>query len=186
MPTSPDNPPPLTPPLTRPLPRPAALPAPRTDWVLYLIAADKLVKGLFVFILGIEALRLIHQNLHDTVVTWAHHLHVAPGNRYLQDLLTHTLNVSPATLRVLGFGFFLYAALYLVEGLGLAFRKVWAEWVVVISTTLFVPIEIYEIAHHFRWLKVVVLLVNILIVLYLLYRLGREHRAHQAPPPPAS
>lgn len=167
-----------------PAPQPAPLPPPKTDWVLYLIAADKLLKSLFVFILGIEALRLIHQNLHDTIVTWAHHLHVAPGNRYLQELLEHTLNVSPATLRVLGFGFFLYAALYLVEGLGLAFRKIWAEWVVVISTTLFVPVEIYEITHHFRWLKGVVLLVNVLIVLYLLYRLRREPHAHERHKPP--
>ena len=45
-------------------------------------------------------------------------------------------------------GTFLYALLYLVEGIGLLLKKHWAEYFTVVATGLFIPVEIWEV-----WLK---------------------------------
>ena len=37
-----------------------------------------------------------------------------------------------------------------------------------VGTTLFIPLEIYELTEKVSWLKIVVLLVNVAAVLYLL------------------
>ena len=153
----------------------------RRDWVLYLIAFDKLVKGVGVAFLGIESLYLSYHDVHETVLRWANNLHIAPGNHYLREILMRSLNIAPSTLRLLGYGLFIYAALYFVEGTGLALRKHWAEWVVVISTGVFVPLEVFEIARHPSWLKAFVLTTNILMVVYLAVRLRREHRMRHPP-----
>ena len=62
----------------------------------------------------------------------------------------------------------------MTEGLGLLFRKRWAEYLTVVATSAFVPLELYEIARHLTLTRLVVLVVNIVIVGYLLVRL-REH-----------
>ena len=37
------------------------------------------------------------------------------------------------------------AALEITEGVGLFYRKRWAEWLTVVATSLLVPIEVYEL-----------------------------------------
>ncbi len=163
----------------------AAIPKdpPRSAWGLYLIAADKLVKGLLLIVLGLGLLRMVHADLQETVKEWAHHLHVAPGNKFLQEALAKLLNVTPGEVRAAGIGSLLYAGLYLVEGVGLLFKQRWAEWVVVVSTGVFIPVEVYEIilsASEEAWRgvawKVAALAINGVILAYLIRLLGRQHR----------
>ena len=78
--------------------------------------------------------------------------------------------------------FLAYAAVFLVEGLGLLFRKRWAEWLTVVVTASFVPVEIYEMVARESLLKGLVIAVNVAAVAYLLWRLRRDkhwpwHRA---------
>jgi uncharacterized membrane protein (DUF2068 family) len=58
-------------------------------------------------------------------------------------------------------------------------RKYWAEWFTVIATGSLVPLELYETVHHFTWIKLVVLLANIIIVAYLV-RIALQSRAERA------
>ena len=70
-------------------------------------------------------------------------------------------NVTPKQLKELSAGTFVYAAIFLTEGTGLLLRKHWAEYMTLISTGLFIPLEIYEIHRHFTMLKLVVTVVNV-------------------------
>ena len=54
-------------------------------------------------------------------------------------------------------------SLLLTEGIGLLMRKHWAEYFTVISTAVFIPLEVYEIFHRFTLTKVGVLAVNVAI-----------------------
>jgi uncharacterized membrane protein (DUF2068 family) len=54
--------------------------------------------------------------------------------------------------------------------MGLLLRKHWAEYFTIISTGLFIPLEIYELARHFTILKLAVTAINVLIVWYLVAR----------------
>jgi uncharacterized membrane protein (DUF2068 family) len=54
--------------------------------------------------------------------------------------------------------------------MGLLLRKHWAEYFTIISTGLFIPLEVYELARHFTMTKLAVTAINVLIVWYLVAR----------------
>ena len=56
-----------------------------------------------------------------------------------------------------------------MEAVGLWWQKRWAEYLTLIATALFLPLEVYEIAHKLSPLKIIALIVNIAVVLYLLF-----------------
>ena len=70
---------------------------------------------------------------------------------------------------------FIYAGLFLTEGIGLWLMKRWAEWFTIIITSSLVPVEIYELYRHPSATKILVLIINIAVVIYLLYRI-RSHK----------
>ncbi len=53
-------------------------------------------------------------------------------------------------------------------------RKHWAEYLTLISTGLFIPLEVYELAHRFTPIRLVVLLLNFATVWYLAVRIRRR------------
>ena len=61
-----------------------------------------------------------------------------------------------------------YALLQLFEGIGLWSLKRWGEYVAVVGTSLFLPLEIYELTKDVTWLKVVAFVVNLALVAYLI------------------
>jgi uncharacterized membrane protein (DUF2068 family) len=61
-----------------------------------------------------------------------------------------------------------YAALEGAEAVGLWLLERWAEYLTFIATTLFLPLEIYELSHKFSVLKVITLILNVAVVVYLL------------------
>jgi uncharacterized membrane protein (DUF2068 family) len=97
-------------------------------------------------------------------------LRVDPENRYIHGGLVRIFRVTPKQLRELSVGTFIYAGLFLTEGFGLLLRKHWAEYFTIITTGLFIPLEIYELARHFTVTKLVVTVINVLIVWYLVVR----------------
>jgi uncharacterized membrane protein (DUF2068 family) len=74
---------------------------------------------------------------------------------------------------VLALGAFLYAVLFATEGLGLWLGLRWAEYLTVVATASFVPIEIFEILQRLDLLRVGALVMNLAVVGYLVYRLRR-------------
>jgi uncharacterized membrane protein (DUF2068 family) len=63
-----------------------------------------------------------------------------------------------------------YALLEGTEGVGLAMRRRWAEYLTVIATGILIPYEAYEVIHHATLFKVGALLLNLAVVGYLAYR----------------
>ncbi|MCU1234889.1 MAG: hypothetical protein JWP63_2856 [Candidatus Solibacter sp.] len=119
---------------------------------------------------GIGAIKLLHKDVASTLTHWIQVVHVDADNRYVHGLLEKLFHVTPNQLKELSVGTFLYAGMFLVEGVGLLMRKRWAEYFTIVTTSLFIPLELYELARHFTPLKVAVLFVNILIVAYLVAR----------------
>ena len=140
------------------------------SFVLFLIGLFKLVKAALLVAVGIGAIKLLHKDLSSEVLHWAQVLRVDPDNRYIHGTLVRIFRVTPKQLRELSVGTFIYAALFLTEGAGLLLRKHWAEYFTIITTGLFIPLEIYELARHFTLTKLVVTVVNALIVWYLVAR----------------
>jgi uncharacterized membrane protein (DUF2068 family) len=142
-------------------------------WI-FLIGVFKLLKGISLLIVGFGLLKLLHKEVAAVTEHWIEVLRVDPDNRFIHRALLKIFNVTPKQLKELSAGTFLYAAIFLTEGTGLLARKHWAEYMTLISTGLFIPLEGYEIYRHFTVLKAVVTVVNILIVWYLAARLRRR------------
>jgi uncharacterized membrane protein (DUF2068 family) len=139
-----------------------------------LIAVFKLLKAALLIAVGMSALHLLHRDVASLLEHWVSTLGLDPGNRYVERALEKAGNLTPH--KILGFGAvsFLYAGLFLTEGIGLWLVKRWAEWFSVILTASLVPVEIYEIHRHRSVSKFVVLLLNIAVAGYLVYRIRNE------------
>jgi uncharacterized membrane protein (DUF2068 family) len=146
-------------------------------WPLVLIALDKLVKATGLVVISFFLQKLLGQKQHDAFVAWINTVRLEPHNwfiHYCLERIGDFAGIRPETLRLLHLGTILYAALYLVEGVGLIFDRKWAEWVVVITTALFLPLEIYEIWRLITWPRCLLFAANLLMAIYLLWRLHRQ------------
>ena len=141
------------------------------DRVLTMIALFKFLKATVLIAVGFGALRLIHSDLRDQANalfdTLGQSVDVVPILRLLRDIGA----LAPHSLRLFGAGAFLYAALFVTEGIGLWRQKRWAEYLTVIATASFIPFEIFEIVQRRTWPRISALVINILVVIYLLYRI---------------
>jgi uncharacterized membrane protein (DUF2068 family) len=88
--------------------------------------------------------------------------------------------VDDRKLKALSVGTFFYSGLFLTEGIGLALRKRWAEYLTIISTASLLPLEIYEIVKDVSAAKIVVLLANIAVVVYLVIEVRRTRKTTTA------
>lgn len=89
------------------------------------------------------------------------------------------------TLFWLAIGLIVYGLLQLVEGTGLWLLKRWGEYFAVVATSLFIPVEVYELTERITGIRVGALLINIAAVIYILlskrlFGLRGGHRAYLA------
>jgi len=139
--------------------------------VVRLIALFKLLKGILLIAVGVAALKLLHTDIAGVVEDWARLLGFLQNSRFLGRALSAAAALTPDRVRDVIVGSFLYGGLFLIEGIGLWLLKRWAMWFTVIITASFVPIEIYELAHHPSVGKVALLVINLGLVAYLIRRI---------------
>ena len=143
--------------------------------MLLWIGAFKLFKGLALAVLATGVLSIVHRDVATVVERWVNILRVDPENRHIAALLGKLDLVRDKQLKEIGALTFVYSALFLTEGIGLLRKKRWAEYLTVIATSSFVPLEIYEVSTHFSWWKVILLTANGAIVWFLVRNLkGRD------------
>ncbi len=152
----------------------SAKPSAKSSFVLILIGLFKLFKALLLVVIGLGAIHFLHRDVAAAATHWIQVLHVDPENRFVHRALTRIFRITPRQLKELSVGTFLYAGLFATEGIGLLMRKRWAEYFTIVTTGLLIPLEIYEILHHFTPGKVVVLGINIAIVWYLVLRVRKS------------
>ncbi len=148
----------------------------RSKSTIRLIGVFKLVKATLLVLLAFGVLRALHGDVADTIHELAKALRVDPHGEMMEGLVAKVSGVSPERLKLLGFGTLAYAALFTVEGIGLLLGKVWAEWLTVVSTSGFIPLEVILLVRHVTWTHVATLVVNLLVVAYLLYERLRARR----------
>jgi uncharacterized membrane protein (DUF2068 family) len=144
--------------------------------VVRLIALFKLLKSILLIAFGLSAFHLLHKDVASVAEHWVKLFGLDPGNRYVDLALQKAGDLTPDRIKSLGVVSFIYAGLFLTEGIGLWLVKRWAEWFSVIITTSLVPLEIYEIHRHPSALKILVLILNIAVVGYLINRIRNEPR----------
>jgi uncharacterized membrane protein (DUF2068 family) len=147
---------------------------------LKVIAVGKLIKVVALVSVGIAALVAAHRDPPALLVDAANALGVDPDGRHMHRLVAKLAGTDAKKLDEVSFGSFVYAALFAVEGIGLWMKKRWAEYLTIVITTSFIPLEIYELVKHFSAAKVATLVFNVAVVVYLVVRVVSDRARRPA------
>jgi uncharacterized membrane protein (DUF2068 family) len=150
---------------------------------LAVIAVFKVVKGLLLLLVGLGLLRLMHAEIATQFSLLIEALHLNADSRIIHALVLKVDALQPHTVLVAGLVSLGYAGLLLLEGIGLWLERSWAAYLTVISTSLLLPFELYEVIDRVSTLRVGVLILNLVIVLYLVSQLKRHALRSRAPVP---
>jgi len=147
-----------------------------------LIAAFKICKACLLFTVAFGLHRLWRGAAGDILVGWMHAVRIDPDSHIVHGIISKITGLPPARLHELGVGTFFYGLMFATEGIGLLLKQKWAEYMTVITTTTFLPLEVYELfaKPEHRWVKAVVLLMNVVILVYLLWNLVKARKVETA------
>jgi uncharacterized membrane protein (DUF2068 family) len=138
----------------------------RNRWLIA-IGGLKLLKATLFVGMGFGVINLLHKDVADILLQLTMALRFDPENRIVNMVLERASSLSPRRLREITFALFLYAALDVIEGIGLVYEQVWAEYFTLILTASFLPWELYEIIRRVTPFKIALTLVNFFVVLYI-------------------
>ena len=141
---------------------------------LALIAVFKLVKGALLLLVGVGLLKLMHAEIATLFSRLIEALHLNADSRIIHALALKVDALQPHSVLVVALVSLGYAGMLLLEGVGLWLERSWAAYLTVISTSLLLPFELYEVIDRMSILRVGVLLLNLVIVLYLVRQLKRH------------
>jgi len=144
------------------------------DSGLLAIGVFKVVEAVFFLLVGVGVIHFIHRDLGDAALRLAMRLRIDPDGRLVSFVLDRLDEVTSRRLRQIGAATFFYAGLRLTEGIGLVMEKAWAEYLTVGVTVSFLPWEVYEIMRRPDWVRVGLLVVNLVVLGYLVWWLKRN------------
>jgi uncharacterized membrane protein (DUF2068 family) len=145
----------------------------RKNNLLPVIAAFKITKAVLLFTVAFGLHHLFRGDVEAIITAWIHAIRIDPENQHIHSLISAATGIPKTRLHALGIGTFLYGLLFLTEGTGLMLQVRWAEYLTVVSTLGFLPLEIYELVEKpgHKGLKSIILVLNIAIAIYLIWNL---------------
>ncbi|KAB2640908.1 MAG: DUF2127 domain-containing protein [Verrucomicrobia bacterium] len=150
------------------------LSTPRLLKSLRAVAVFEAVKGVLVLAVGCCLLGLLHQDAHSIALEFVSSIHLDPAAKYPKIFIDLTNQVTDAKLWFFAGLALVYALFRFIEGYGLWKERAWAEWLALVSGSIYLPIEIYELYAQFSWAMVAALLANIGVVGLVAYALFRK------------
>jgi uncharacterized membrane protein (DUF2068 family) len=166
----------------------------RSAFVLRFLAIERFARGLLILLLGAAILQFKSsqvsvRQLFEKDLSAAKPLFDQLGWNATDSGLIHSiekaLNAKGSTLNLVAAFLLFYGILQLIEGVGLWLLKRWGEYFAVVATSLFLPLEIYELSEKVTLLRLGAFLLNVAAVLYLLlskrlFGLRGGYRAYEA------
>jgi len=152
--------------------------------VLRAVATFELTKGLIVLLAACGVLLLVHrENPWDIADGLLRLLHISPDHHFAQVLLDWADNLTEAKVWAVAAVALAYSVLRFAEAYGLWYAKAWAEWIALISGTLYLPFEIYKVVHRQSIFHISILLINLAVVMYMVYALKTDDSPHRVRQP---
>jgi len=133
------------------------------------VALLEALKGVLALVFAYVLISLIRRDVdfEDAAEHVLDFLHIGLQHRIAQQFLDAADKMSDTRfITIIAFAA-AYAAIRFAEGYGLWRQRAWAEWLAIISGSLYIPFEVYKLARRPNQLHVVVLTVNVLVVLYI-------------------
>ncbi|HVS52578.1 MAG TPA: DUF2127 domain-containing protein [Opitutaceae bacterium] len=140
------------------------------------VALFEAAKGIVVLLAGFGLLSLLHRDVRALAAALVGRLHLNPAAGFANSFIEAAARTTDGRLWFMALIGLLYALFRLLEAYGLWFGRVWAEWLAVLSGAIYVPIEIYEVAEKFTWIRLSALVVNLVVVCAMIAVLRRNQR----------
>jgi uncharacterized membrane protein (DUF2068 family) len=121
---------------------------------------------------------LLHKDIDDVMWRMIADLKMNPESRLVNFLFEKAELLNDPLLRRIGVVAFCYAAVGILEAIGLYLEKTWGEFLTLIITASFLPVEIHELMRRLTSMRVGLLVANVLVLIYLIWMLG-ERAAHR-------
>ncbi|HXR15906.1 MAG TPA: DUF2127 domain-containing protein [Terriglobales bacterium] len=164
-----------------PTPVAAAEPKPVASLpVLRAVASLELAKGLIVLLAACGIVLLVRrEDPWDIADSLLRLLHISPDHHFAQIFLDWADSLTEAKVWAVAGAAVGYSLLRFVEAFGLWYAKAWAEWIALISGTIYLPFEIYKVVHRQSLFHVSILLINVAVVVYMGYALKTGESLHR-------
>jgi len=146
----------------------------RSRMIIRLIAAERFLRGIVLFVAGAYLVTHSHSDLGRLADRAMRALELDPRRHFLHQLIEKLHRLHAGTVLITGIAAIGYGVLETVEGVGLWLDALWAEYLTVIATSLLIPLEVYELIRKPSALKAAGILVNLVIVAYLARRLRQR------------
>jgi uncharacterized membrane protein (DUF2068 family) len=146
---------------------------------LLVIGVFKLLKALFFIAVGAGALHLVHRDIGELLLRATSTFHLDPEGRLFGMLSNRADLIDGHQLRnvvKLSWG---YAALSMVEGVGLMMEKTWAEYLTLVLTIGALPWDLTELVRHPDAMHGGVVVINLAVLAYLLWFIWWHRRQQQ-------
>lgn len=134
---------------------------------LKIIIVEKLLLGVLFAALSFGMLTLLNMDMMVFTDQLLVYLNLDIEKDYVQDIVDWLTKIKGGTIVGISAGMFILSSLNLIEAYGLHMRRRWAEWLTVIATSLFIPLELYEVIQQQTMVRIGALVINIAIVYYL-------------------
>ena len=128
------------------------------------VAVFEAVKGVLVLAMGAGALHLLHKDARRIAYEFVSLVHLNPAQKYPKIFIDLAGDVTDTKLWFFAGLALIYASFRFVEGYGLWKERVWAEWLALVSGSLYLPIEVYEVWFRYSWITVLALAANLAVV----------------------
>jgi uncharacterized membrane protein (DUF2068 family) len=92
-----------------------------------------------------------------------------PDNSKVIHHISDAFALSSSTLTWIAVALSAYAVIELIEAVGLWLMQRWGEYFAVIATSVFLPLEIYELTEKITAFRFIALVINIVAVIWLLW-----------------
>ena len=148
---------------------------------LRLIAVFEAIKGVFGLLIAGGAVILSQHDLQQFAEDAVDALRMDPAAHYTSQFIHEASLVTARDLGWVAVGAFAYSLFRFGEAYGLWRERTWAEWVAVISGSMYIPFEIYALSRRATLLKFVILVVNVLVVVYVARALARSPKKAPSP-----
>ena len=145
--------------------------------VLKIVALFETFKGILALFAGAGMFFMTRHSIQLSLGQLVKHLHLDPEQGFSKIIIDAAGNLTDNRIRIIFIFAVLYALMRFVEAYGLWFVRRWAEWFALISGCVYLPIELIELAKGFTWLKIALVVINIVVVLYMAFVLKHNEKA---------
>src|SRR5215831_5697338 len=143
------------------------------------IAIFEAAKGALALLFGFTLLTMRHKDMEHVARQILGAMHINPDRHFYHEVLQAAGRVTPHGIGLFLFGVGAYAIIRFVEAAGLWLEREWAEWFALISGSMYIPWEVYELVRRQNSVRWVVLAINLIIVLYLVWLRIEMHKARK-------